>query len=178
MPTPQEFTEVPLGPCQLVFKGVDLGYTDESTVFRFSEADADINLSQWGTTPTDKIVTGLTAELETSLTRVAIAKLSSLISGANNSLTSGDDILVKSVVGVSRYDSSGLLIIKPLIGANTPNPNPKSWTRLYKAAPILDGEVSYDNATQRVVGFTFVAFPWIDKSGPGRGALWGNVEIA
>lgn len=171
-----KFTELPLGPCQIKFGGVNLGDTTENCVFRYSEDDAVINVAQQGTTPVDEIVVGHTTEFEVELTRTQIATIASLMAGADNSGSSGDEIEVRNRIGVSRYDNAALLEIIPIVGANQASTDPHGPIYMYKAAPKSDMEVNYNNSDQRSFRVTFVAYP--DQTEGKNYRIWGNQKDA
>lgn len=168
----ENFTQLPLGACILKFKGANLGETSENCVFRYSEDDAPINVAQQGTTPVDEIVVGHTVEFEVELTRTQIVTISSLLAGADNSGSSGDEIEVQNRIGISRYEGAGLLEIIPIIGANTPTTNESAPIYIYKAAPKADMEVNYNNSDQRVFRYVFVGYP--DQTEGKSYRIWGN----
>lgn len=166
-----ELAATPLGPCRLIYKGVDLGFTGENVVFRYSENHAPINVAQLGTTNVDEILVGHTCEVEAELTRLQIATLSSLIAGASGSGTSGDTMVVKNCIGKSNYERAGHLILKPITCNGTANSNPSTWINVWKATPKLDIELDFNNSDQRMYSVTFVAYP--DQTGSPINRIWG-----
>jgi hypothetical protein len=166
-----ELTGTPLGPCKIIYKNQDLGFTGENVVFRYSENHAPVNVAQLGTTNIDEILVGHTCEVEVELTRTQIATLASLIAGASGSGTGGDTIAVKNRIGCSNYGRAGHLILKPIACDGNANPTSTTWLNVWKATPKLDMEISFNNSDQRMYSVTFVGYP--DLTGTPANRIWG-----
>ena len=169
-----QFTELPLGACKLTFDGTDLGDTSENTIFRYSEDHAPINVAQQGTTIIDEILVGHTCELETELTRTQIAAIAALLAGADNSDSSGDDIIIQNIIGKSLYENAKKLVATPVVGANVASTNDFGRIIIYKAHPKSDMEVNYNNSDQKVFKFTFTGYP--DQGVGNDYRIWGNKD--
>ncbi len=162
-----------LGPCSLTWKGVDLG-ENLSATFRHSSTPASVNEASKGVTPVDKIFVGDECTLEVICTRMGLATLTSLLAGASGSGTSGTQMVVKSSVGKSMYDRSGLLIVKPMVGP-IPTTDTDDWLTIFRASPEPEIETVYDEKSQRGWKFKFTGFPCQTETsgGPYVGWLWG-----
>lgn len=65
-----ETTMMELTPCQVQFKGVDLGGTLGNVKLKVTYSKSDIKADQFGTTVLDKKVSGFNATVETELTQI------------------------------------------------------------------------------------------------------------
>lgn len=162
-----------LGPCQVLFNNVDLGPTDGSVKFKYTEQDAPVKEDQEGSTPVDEIITGQTTTVEVPLTRMGLASLNTLMAGCSGSGTAvaSGSIAIKSTVGTSRYSRAKELILKPYSNG-VPSTDAKTWLHVYKASPKADFELVFGTSGQRAYKFTFTGFP--DRTaGVATERIWG-----
>jgi hypothetical protein len=150
-----------LGPARIRVKRaalsaqfMDLGKGDIN--FTFTEDAAPIKDAQDGTSPVDKIYTGSSAAVEAILTRTQLAILKLLIPGASGTGSSGDQVVVKTCVGNSQYDSAFEVEVTPYDGQE---PSATRQIYLYRAGVQVDFNVPFNADGQRSFKATFTAFP-------------------
>jgi len=154
-----------LGPCKIIFNGVDLGASVGSVMFKFNTESRPVKEDQKGVTDVNDILVGIgSCSVEIPMSRTSLANLATVIPGASissNLLTVNNT----NIVGKSQYDSAQSLILKPIVdgiaGANT------TWLTLLKAAPNPQLEVGFDNENQRIFKVIFKGYP--DES---TGKIW------
>lgn len=144
-----------LGPCQVVFDGVELGKTFGGVKFRHTEESRPVREDQSGVTNVDEIKVGASCELEVPLTRSSLGQLSKVI---GNATYTGTKLEVGVVIGESLLTHAKELILKPYIDS-VPSPDQSTWLTLYKAYPRADLEVNFDFEGQRVYKVIFKGFP-------------------
>lgn len=154
-----------LGPCIITWGGTALGSTHGGVRFTFTEEDADVFEDQLGTSPVDKIHVGNECQVEVPLTRMQLSTLSSLLAGASGSGTDSDTVCVKADVGTSRYDRAAELILQPVAANGVADSDTDLYLHIFKASPVAQFELPYDNSGQRTYKVVFTGFP--DRSGSG-----------
>ena len=141
-----------LGPCQVKFNGVDLGQTKGGVKFRDSMSQVEVVEDQAGTTPVDHILTGRKISVEVPMSRSTLAQLVTVIPGASSM---GSYAVIKNHAGIARYSTAQKLELIPLVdgvaGADA--------LTIFKASPITDIELAFDNENQRIYKVTFNVFP-------------------
>ncbi len=163
MPTSIKGPLLDLGPMEVWFgvknSETQLGNYYESVSARFSERDAMIYESAHGVTPVDCVKIGQDPmEVVVPFTRLTLALLSSAFPGANYSAGVPSYFEVKNdEIGVSEFDNSSHLILKPISGASVAAAI--YWLHVEHAYPLADYEITYDTTGQRVFNTTFKSFP-------------------
>lgn len=145
-----------LGPCQVIFKGSQLGENLKVTV-KTSEDTAPVKTARTGSAPVDDIFIGSMFECEVQMTRTQLAELNVVLPGASGAGTSGAQMVIRSTVGVSMRDRAGILILKPMVG-NVVSVNTSEWLTVFIASPKPDMEFAYDEQSQRVFKVVFKAY--------------------
>lgn len=141
-----------LGPCQVTFNSVDLGTTLGGVIFRDSMNQVVVGEDQAGTTPVDHILTGRSIQVEVPLSRSTLAQLVAVIPGNSNY---SSYMIVNNQAGIARAASAQKLVIQPLVNGA---PSADALT-IFKASPITDIELTFDNENQRVYKVTFNVYP-------------------
>lgn len=144
-----------LGPCQVVFNGVDLGKTMGGVIFRHTEESRPVVEDQSGVTEVDLIKVGATCEVEVPLTRVSLGQLAVVTGGATYT---GTRLRVAVPVGISLLSLAKTLVLKPYIDGEATTDSTK-WLTIYKAYARADYEVVFNNEGQRIYKVVFKAFP-------------------
>ena len=147
-----------LGPCEVIFDGSSLGETFGGVTFRHSQETVPVRTDRGGTTDRDNIFVGETCEVEASMSRNALAELSAVMPGATGSGTSGDQMVVRSVVGRSSFENAAILILKPIVEGVT-SVDTANWLTVFIASPRVDLELQYDNENQRTYKLMFKGYP-------------------
>lgn len=144
-----------LGPCQIEFNGVELGETFGDVIFKYTEETRPVHEDSKGVSPIDEIHVGMNCEVEVPLTRMSLEQLVTPMPAAVlNSDESG--AVISSLVGSSLANASQKLVLKPLVGGVAGSE--ASWLTIFKAAPKVDIEITYNNEKQRVYKTMFKAF--------------------
>jgi len=146
-----------LGPCQIVYDGVDIGDTEGGVTIRIAESSADLKSDQKGSEPADTIITGTAATIECNLASIDLSNFA--LAHKTDVITSDgkQKVVIKPNVGMSLRDNAKKLIIKPYVdGAVTTDPN--KWITFPLAGIRADEELVYNVDTQRVIKVTFIAF--------------------
>jgi len=163
-----------LGPCEAVFKDRTLGDTFGGVNFRTSQSTADVRTDAMGVTAVDKIFIGETCEAEVHLTRTQLVTLAKILAGASGSGTTGNQMVMRSVVGRSQVENSGTLVLKPYKDG-VPTTDARKWLTIFIAASRHELDLAFDHETQRVYTVFFTGFPVMtngDPAGTKKGWLW------
>ncbi len=144
-----------LGPCAVIFDGVDLGSTQGGVIFRHTESSKEVNTDQLGSTPADLIKTGAQCSIEVPLTRTSLGQLAKVV---GSSSYTGSRLRVKIATGISLLDNAKVLILKPIENGVT-SIDSSRWLTVQKAYAKADFEIAYGNENQRIYKVVFTAFP-------------------
>lgn len=144
-----------VGPCQIKFGGVDLGYTKGGTTFEHKEETVKITYDQTGKNVQDVIGIGGTATVKTALANPTLAQLEALIPGAT---IDADGMIIKASVGVSKRALAKELILTIMDG-ESPSTDPDATLVVFVAVPSYEGSLKFDDSTQRSHSLTFEALP-------------------
>lgn len=162
-----------LGPCQILFKGADLGKTEGGVKVAAAQTSVELHTDQDGETPVDEYKTGTTFKVSGSLAEITLANFAAMFH--STVVTSGTKQKVKVVpgVGTSLMDQGGVLIIKPYI-AGTVTTNANKWITLHNAGMKATIDLAFDRSTQQVMNFEAVGYP----DSTGLLATFGDTTIA
>lgn len=156
-----------VGPCQVSFKGVVLGYTKGGTTFEPKEESVNITYDQTGKTVQNVIGMGGSAQVKTALANPSLAILQPLICGAT---IDADGMIVVASAGVDkRATMAGELIMTIMDGA-LPSADPDKALVLFKAVPTFGASWKFDDSSQRATDITFDALP--DDASGNVGGMW------
>ena len=144
-----------LGPCAVIFDGVDLGATMGGVKFMHTEQSKPVNEDQKGMTDVDAIKVGATCSIEVPLTRTALGQLAKVVGASSYT---GSRLRVRVAVGISLLDNAKQLILKPVVNGVT-STTAAEWLTIQKAYAKADFELVYNNEGQRVYKVIFTAFP-------------------
>jgi len=144
-----------LGPCQVLFNGVDMGPTHGGVTFKEELHSVDIHEDGHADTPVDSVFTGRIATLEAKFTRLSLAQLAALIESAT---AGANNLKVKNSVGNTMFADAKEVILKPLVD-NIPSATTTEWLHIHRAYPIASVELGFDNQNQRIISVTFKCFP-------------------
>ena len=141
---------------------VKIGTYFETVNFRFSERDAEVYEAAHGVTPVDCIKVGQDpVEMIVPFTRLSLADLSVASPGANWSAGVPSYFEVcNDQIGVSEYDNSLSVIVKPIVGDGTGGlAGAEQWLHIGHMYPKADYDIMYDPSGQRVFNTPFKSFP-------------------
>ena len=177
-----------LGPCDLILyetddfsgDGIKVGATQATTV-KFSVQKAETKHIQYGSSPSNMIVTGSACSLETSLTQASLELMEQVIMGFRLERDSTGDIIgfsFGSSVGLDDQSIARGIRLQPLIGG-IPITNPIANIFFWRAAPVSESEIVFDDSTQRIVAVMWNCY--LDPNrldSAGRPTFYGGGEIA
>ncbi len=144
-----------VGPCQIKFGGVDLGYTKGGVKFKDDTLNTEITYDQTGETVQDTVDKGKKVFVDVPLTNTSLALLEDLIAGA---VLDTDGMKVSSSVGVRGRDKAKELILT-LMDGDAPSADPDATLVIFKAAPTAKIDWGFDNSGQRITLVTFAGLP-------------------
>lgn len=157
-----------LGPAQIWYKGSELGKTFGGIRVAISEQVAEVRYDQVGLW--DKIQVGKTITASGAFANLSHALIDALLGNEAYIYTGGttptcDQVLAIYLgLGISHRDSGGELILKPYIGGVL-STDPCQWFHIPLTYPQVDGELVWDETTQRVLNCSFSALP-ISQNNP------------
>lgn len=146
-----------LGPCSITFNGVDLGKTMGGVIFRDGMNQVPVMEDQAGSTPVDHILTGRQIQVEVPMSRSTLAQLAAVIPGASSY---GSYVKVFNQAGIARASNAAKLVISPLVDGIASGDK----LTVFKASPLADIELSFDNENQRVYKIVFNVYPDADNN--------------
>jgi len=165
-----------LGPACIVWDsaGTNLRFdpTFGTVTFRSEDSVEDILHDEHGIVPVDAVFTGRTAALEVPMTSPNLLDLQVVVHDATAKKSSAKYkiLWVPNVVGDRLYPGAKEIIIKPVIdqicGTDT-----SEWLYIFKAYPMAQFEIGWDNSGQRVYNVLFKVFP-SDASGTPHNKMW------
>ncbi len=148
-----------LGPCSVVWDptgaNCELNPTFGAVKFHWEEKDADIFEDEQGLTPVDSVTTGAVCELTIPMTRTTLHKLQYVF---HRAAYAADHIYVSNPVGESKFASSKLMLVKPIVNGVV-SVLTKEWLYILRASPKVNLDQVYDNSTQRIVNVVFKGYP-------------------
>lgn len=156
-----------VGPCQIKFGGVDLGYTKGGTTFEHKEETVKIVYDQTGKTTQNVIGIGGSAIVKTALANPSLAILASLITGA---AVDADGMIVLSSVGVDKRVVMAKELILTIMDGALPSTDPDATLVVFVAVPTSGTSWKFDDSTQRVTDIEFEALP--DRTSGNVGGMW------
>ena len=151
-----------LGPCQVWYKGSELGKTFGGVRVAITETIADVRYDQvglWNRIQVGKtiVVTAAFANLSHTLIDALLGNEAFLLTGGTTP-TCDQVLAIYLGLGISHRDSGGELILKPFVGGAM-STDPCQWFHVPLTYPELDAELVYDETTQRVLLCRFQALP-------------------
>ena len=177
-----------LGPCSLyVYEnsdfsgdGIKVGAT-MNTSLKFSVQKAETKNIQYGSSPSNKIVTGASCSLETALTQPSLEVLETSIYGFRLERSADGTITgysFGSAVGVDDQSFAVGIKLALIVGGIEVN-NPLQSLYFWKASPSSEAEVVYSDADQRQINIMWDCY--LDNTrldSGGRPTFFGSGAIA
>jgi hypothetical protein len=160
-------TKLHLGPCNVYLKeggaDVNIGYVLDGVTVDIETAVVDLNASQLGTTPADKIVTGVKVSIKVPFAEISLENFKRAIASAATQVDTVDPLKRKLTVspaaGQSLRAMAKKLTIKPIDGG-VETTNKERWIIAPLASP--DGStvaIAFGNGEQQNVEANFYCFP-------------------
>lgn len=147
-----------LGPCEITFKGSDLGKTEGGVRVTSSQSTVALHTDQDGETPVDERKTGTQVGVTGNLAEITLANFAAMFHTTVTTDGTKQKVEVTPGVGTSLKDEGGELIIKPYVaGVVTTDAN--KWITLHNAGMKANIDLAYDRSTQQVMAFEAVGYP-------------------
>lgn len=151
-----------IGPCVVIwdYEGTPLclGPYLGTAPLRLTDSVVDVQEEGYGDAPVDAVSSGTVMEFEYPMARSTLAQLAGMIAYRGMGTSSGKVLTLRNWAGCDMYAYSKQLLIAPICN-NVPDPDPNTWTLLYKAHPYRDFELGFDRSGQRVHMVKFKIFP-------------------
>lgn len=145
-----------VGPCQVKFNGVDLGKTKGGVTFEHKEETVAITYDQTGKNVQNRIGVGGSATVKLALANPTLAQLQALVPGAT---IDADGMIVKTSVGVDKRATMAKELILTIYDGDAPSTDPEATLVIFKAIPTYEGNLKFDDSTQRSHAISFEALP-------------------
>ena len=151
-----------LGPCQIIFKGSDLGKTEGGVRVTGTQTTAELHTDQDGETPVDEYKTGTKISVTGSLAEITLENFASMFHTTVQSSDTKQKVEVSPGTGTSLFDQGGRLVIKPYVaGVVTTDKN--KWITLHQAGMKANIDLAYNRSDQQVMAFEAVGYPDSDS---------------
>lgn len=167
--------KLPIGdisPCVVIWdygggagKEMHIGPYLGKVALRAADSTSDVQEEGYGDAPVDSVFAGTVFELEVPMARSTLVQLDHMLTyeraaGAWTSSLSGTGkvLTLKNMAGCDMYQYAKQIVIAPICN-NAPNPDPNTWTLLYKCHPYRDFELGWDRSDQRIHMVKFKIFP-------------------
>ena len=145
-----------LGPCQVEWNGTSVGRTFGGVKLKYTLATAPVKEDQEGEAAVDDVTIGISnCTVEVPCSRSTLAQLEKMI---HRSTLVATVLTMKNSVGQDLYDLSKELVLKPWENGAA-SMTATEWTTIFKTYPIIDAEVVFDNAGQRIFKVVFHCYP-------------------
>lgn len=156
MPTSVDNLE--MGPCEVTFKGTDLGLTKGGVEVEFGTEVANITADQFGDTIIDDVIKGRMVKVKVPMAERDLEKLAAVIPGSTLIGTTSKKLNIPASVGTSLRALSGVLTLHPqgVTGAA------KDVT-IPLAMPKGDMQFSFKHDEQRVYAVEFTGYVDLDS---------------
>jgi hypothetical protein len=155
-PMGKNFWEGVLGVVNINFNGVDLGKTTADTEIVIEQDIKDILFQQDGTQFADKVRTGMAISITATFGEISTALLETIQSGF---VKVGENLKISRSLYQSMKDTEAKpMTLTRIDSEGDESTNPLYKLNVYKAVPIITGNIVYGADTQRGIGVTFYCF--------------------
>jgi hypothetical protein len=158
MPT-TAFDNLEMGPCDVTFKGTDLGLTKGGVDVEFGTETTDIVADQFGDSAIDSIIKGRSIKVTVPMAERDLAKLVAVFPGATLVGTTTKRLVINAATGTSLRSLAGALVLHPHAVAAADKS--KDLT-VPLAMAKGDMKFSYKSDDQRVYSVEFTGFVDLD----------------
>lgn len=146
-----------LSPCQISYKGNDLGKTQGGVTLTMSQTSVTLNTDQDGETPVDEQITGTDVRITGNLADISLSNIANIMNESVTTGSNGEKMEVYTNVGTSLLDNGGELILKPYVnGSVTSDAN--KFVTLHNAGMKSTAEMAYNMSDQRTLSFEAIAY--------------------
>ncbi|HUS89445.1 MAG TPA: hypothetical protein VMW91_08790 [Desulfosporosinus sp.] len=118
---------------------------------------ADLTYDQYGTSPANRVATGQSLTVAASLVQLTTQRMENALQGFVSYENTGGSLIGfswESILGEADSDIEAPLKVV-LVNAGIESTDPDNIIYIPNAAPMVESELSYDAATQRVLAITW-----------------------
>jgi len=141
-----------LSPCQINYKGSDLGRTNGGVTLTLSQSGVTLNTDQDGETPVDEYIVGTDVRVSGNLADIELDNIANIMNETKVTDGTKEKVEINTNVGTSLLDNGGELILKPYVNGSVTTDQNK-WITLHNAGIKATAEMQYDMSNQRVIAF-------------------------
>jgi hypothetical protein len=152
-----------LGPCEVTYKGNNVGFSKGGNVLEIEEQDAPIMYDQTGAFAVNHKSVGKRASVKLSLAEVLAKEIWTLAFPGWEVEEDAVDPTKQKVemrigLGASKRAAAGVLILKKYVDGEV-SADPNDWFTFYLAVPVNSKpSLAFDTDTQRVLDVTFECY--------------------
>lgn len=158
-------TNLRMGPCSLIFNGVDVGHTLGGTKVTVTRKLTDLKVDKYGDSPVDKVLTDVEMVVATKVAEPVVTLIrETMPEGTFNTGGNGSQIGIAAGEGASMRATAAPLVLHPLSKAPT---DLTEDVTVYLAVPTASPVLNYEVANQRVFDLEFSALV-SETYSPGR----------
>lgn len=164
-----------LTPCQLFYKGIDLGGTTGNVIIKPEDATAPIKYDQLGETDIDYKISGFKMTIETNIAEVQLKDNWKVVFPTHKFVQQGGQKLFyfDSTVGAKLSDYAGLLTLHPLSKA----PSDKSGdVNVWLAVAEGKSQLEFSPKNQQILKLTWYVLPDFTTTPP-RFFAYGDLAV-
>lgn len=167
-----DLTKVRIGAAKLTFGGVSLGHTLDEITVEFGREFQDLNVSQYGTTPIDKALTGQSLTIKVKLAEPNVSQLNVALPEGSHASATNERLGIGTDAGYLLRADAKQLVLHPYRLADSDDTENITIYKAVSSDPVATG---YSVDGQRVYEVTFTAL--VDET-YGSGRRLGHVGPA
>lgn len=155
MPTTPDFSTLEMGPCDVTFKGTDLGLTQGGVQVTFGTTVQPVKADQYGESVIDNVINGRTIKVTVPMAERDLTKLAAVFPGSTLIGTTSKRLEIDAAVGTSLRALAGALVLHP-----HDRPSADKTADLTVPLAMCAGAFtfSYESGKQRVYSVEFEGF--------------------
>lgn len=167
---------VRMGPCTIIFNGVDCGHTLGGVKGAITRKLVDLKVDKYGDSPIDKVLTDVEVKVTAKVAEPVVSVLKEMIpEGTFNTGGNGSQLGIGAGEGASMRAFAGLLTLHPY---NLPIGNQTEDFTIYLAVPTASPTLNWEVSNQKVFDLEFDALV-TEAYQPGRRlAHFGPINVS
>lgn len=159
-----DIAKLETGPCNVYLDDVDVGALDDGVTVEVTSETTDLTASQFGTTPINKVITGVSVKVSFAMKEVSLDSFRAAISNSDAIVTDAVDPTKKKLqitpkAGTDLRSIASKLVLKPIIGGVETADANKFYTAPVAAPDAGTVSIAFGNTEQRKINATFICFP-------------------
>lgn len=159
-----EFDNLEMGPCDVTFKGTDLGLTKGGVEVTFGTEVTPVVADQFGDSAINQVIKGRSVKVKVPMAERDLTKLAAVIPGSSLVGTTSKKLVISAAVGTSLRALAGELILHP---HELPTNDKSRDVSIPLAMAKGDMQFSFKSDDQRVYAVEFEGY--VDLN---TGVLW------